>query len=69
MQRLILALALPTNVVHGFMCWSDAPIGAAAAGGDHGITASGGDLHTRFPAGVNQPFLRPDMGVDDALKR
>ena len=61
MQRLILALTLPTNVAHGFMCWSGASIG---------ITASGGDPRTRFAkAGVNQPFLRPDMGVDDALKR
>jgi hypothetical protein len=71
MQRLILAIALPTNVAHGFMCWGGAPGGTTAAGGYLSTTAAGGDLRTRCHrlADVNQPFARPDMGVARDLIR
>lgn len=60
MNRPILALARPTkNVVHGFMCWGGAFAGTSQAHGDL--------FTSRRSAGVNQPFLRPDMGVADAL--
>ncbi len=60
MQRLILALALPTNVVHGFLSW----------GGDFGTTASSGGPRTRNRVMcTNQPFVRPDMGIARDLIR
>lgn len=60
MNTQILALALPTAVVHGFLSWGDADIGVAA---------NGGGLCSRRGNGMHQPFERPDMGVADALNR
>jgi hypothetical protein len=62
MQRLILAIALPTNVAHGFMCWGGASSGASAVGGEP-------RTRSRRLADVNQPFARPDMGVTRDLIR
>ena len=61
MQRLILAHALPTNVVHGF---------PRRSGASSSTSAARGDLFTPYRmVGVNPTFLRPDMGVADALNR
>ena len=60
MQRLILAHALPTNVVHGFLRW---------VGVDNGTTNAAGDPSRCSMSGSTQSFQRPDMGVADALNR